>query len=107
MGERDHSEKDLNIPNILKMVDNLDKIHKGIRRDYDQLCNLVHPNPKSRYANFQTLDEKKGVFMITTRLPKMSDREATIQFKILFLWTKWIFDKIIELAEIFRNSFKE
>jgi len=107
MGERNHTQKELNIPNILKMVDKLDKIHNGIRQDYDDLCNLVHPNPESLYASFQILDEKERVFAITTRLPKMSDEKATLRLKLLFHWTNWIFDKIIELAEIFRDSVKE
>jgi hypothetical protein len=107
IGARNHHEQDLKILNILGMVDKADKIHNGIRKDYDSLCNLVHPNPSSLYASVVTLDEQEGVIAFTSRLPKMSDEKAFLHFKILNHWTNWIFDKAIELATIFNNSIKE
>ena len=101
VGERNHPQKDLAIVNILTMVQKLDKLHDGILRDYDDLCNLVHPNPASLYASIQTLDEKDRVVAITSRLPKMTDKKVIFYLRLLMIWTKWIFDKIIELAQSF------
>lgn len=101
IGERKHPQKDLAIVNILTMVQKLDKLHKGILRDYDDLCNLVHPNPASLYVSIQPLDLKKRIVVFTSRLPKMTDDKVTAYLRNLTIWTKWIFDKLIELAKIF------
>lgn len=101
MGERNHPQKELAITNILTMVKKLDKLHNGILRDYDDLCNLVHPNPASLYASIIPLDEKVNVVAITSRLPKMTDEKVISYLRKLMIWTKWIFEKIIELAQIF------
>jgi hypothetical protein len=104
IGDRNHPEKDLSIPNILTMVDKLDKIHAGVRKDYDQLCNLVHPNPASLYASITPLDEKERVVAITTRLPKMPDEKASLHLKMLTIWTNWIFEEIMKLTRIFSGE---
>ena len=83
------------------MVQKLDKLHDGILRDYDDLCNLVHPNPASLYASIQPLDEKGRVVAITSRLPKMTDEKAKLNLRLLTTWTTWILEKIIELSQIF------
>jgi hypothetical protein len=103
-GNRNHPQKELNIPNILTMIDKLEKLHTGIRRDYDNLCNLVHPNPSSLYASIQPLDEKERVVAITTRLPRMKDEKAALHLKILIIWTNWIFEEIVKLAQIFSHG---
>jgi hypothetical protein len=101
VGERKHPQKDMALVNVLTMVQKLDKLHKGILRDYNDLCNLVHPNPASLYASIQPLDEKERIVAITSRLPKMSDEKVTLYLRNLIIWTDWIFEKIIELAQIF------
>jgi hypothetical protein len=101
IGSRNDPDKDLKIPNILTMVNKLDKIHNGICKDYDQLCNLVHPNPASLYASVHIIDEKERVVAFTTRLPKMPDEKAKLHLVMLMTWTKWILDETLELAKIF------
>lgn len=104
IGSRNNPDKDLKVSNILTMINKLDKIHDGICKDYDQLCNLVHPNPASLYANFHIIDEKEGVIAFTTRLPKMPDEKAILHLVMLMTWTKWTFDEIIELTKVFYGN---
>lgn len=101
IGSRNNPDKDLNIPSILTMVDKLDKKYNGVRKDYDQLCELVHPNPASLYASLQILDEKDKVVALTTQPKKLSDEQALIHMGMLIVWTKWIFDETLALAKIF------
>jgi hypothetical protein len=101
LGERGHSQKDLVIVNVLTMVKKLDKLHNGILKDYDQLCNFVHPNPASLYASIQPINEKERIVAITSRLPKMTDEKVKFYLRLLMIWTKWIFDKVVELTQIF------
>jgi len=100
LGARDHAQKDLTIVNVLTMVKKLDKLHNGILKDYDALCNLVHPNPASLYASIQPLDEKLRFVYITTRLPKMTDEKVVFYLSNLMFWTKWIFDEVVKLTQI-------
>jgi hypothetical protein len=103
-GSRNDPDENLKVTNILTMVNKLDRIHSGISKDYDQLCNLVHPNPVSLYANVHIIDENERVVAFTTRLPKMSDKQALTHLIMLMTWTKWIFDETLELAKIFYAS---
>jgi hypothetical protein len=70
LGSRNDSDKNLKVTNILTMVNKLDKTHNGICKDYDQLCNLVHPNPVSLYANVHIINENERVVAFTTRFAK-------------------------------------
>lgn len=104
IGSRNGTDKNLKITNILTMVNQLDKTYSGVCKDYDQLCNLVHPNPASLYASIQILDEKERVVALTTRLPKMTDEKALLYLVMLMTWTKWIFDETLELAKTFYGN---
>ena len=101
IGSRDEADNGLKIINILTMIDKLDKTYGGISKDYDQLCNLVHPNPASLYASIQVLDDKERFVALTSRLPKMTDEKATLHLALLIGWTKWILDETSKLITIF------
>jgi hypothetical protein len=60
IGERNHPEQCLEIKNVLTIVDEVDEKHKRLRKDYDQLCELVHPNPESLYARESRTSEIYG-----------------------------------------------
>lgn len=106
-GNREHVEEKLKIKNILSLVDNTDKKYNGIRKDYDSLCELVHPNPASLYANIQPLTEtEKGALMIqvSTKSARITEEDAELNLKVLICWTDWIFEEMRSLAEYFKKT---
>ncbi len=105
LGSRDHSDKTLRIPNILEMIDKLDKKRAGIRRDYDQLCEILHPNPKSLYANITPGEEKDGVLHATfsTRSDRINKEDAEVVIRMLTIWTDWIFEELVNLFSLFKE----
>ncbi len=104
IGERNHPQKDLKIPNILTMVEKVDKVHKGVLHDYNLLCDFVHPNPQSLYASIQPLDEKCDHIYITTR-STMTEDKAKSHLIVLVTLTSWILEEIMKFAQIFWSDF--
>jgi hypothetical protein len=103
MGSRNNADKELNIPNVLTLIDNLDKKYTGIRKDYDQLCEIVHPNPASLLASTEILDEKEMVVAFITKPVKLSDEDAHLRMRMLSYWTKWLIDEAIQLGVILNS----
>lgn len=103
VGALKHPEKELQIVRISKMVGELEKVHKGISLDYGQLCELVHPNPKSLYASIQPIEtkDKKMVVLITSR-SSVTDETAKRYLDMLTIWTSWIFEELVQLYKIFK-----
>lgn len=103
LGERKHPEKKRRIVNIITMIDKLEKKFKGIRKDYDNLCELVHPNPASLYANIQPLREtEERIVIIGTTSTRITEEEAEIALKMLIFWTDWLLKELSKLLSIFR-----
>lgn len=104
LGARGHPQKEFKIVKITKMLDKLDEVHKGIRRDYSDLCELVHPNPASLYASIQPFEDNEGrrYLYITTRSTRTTEEHASLYLKSLITWTSWIFEELITLSEIFK-----
>ena len=98
MGSRNNPDKELNIPNVLTLIDKLDKTYKDIRKDYDQLCEIVHPNPTSLLASTEILDKKERVVAFTTKPVRYSDEDAQLRMRLLTYWTKWLLDEAIQLG---------
>lgn len=101
LGKRQHSQKKYRIVKIMRMIDKLDKQFKGVRKDYDSLCELVHPNPYSLYANIQPIMEtKEPLVMIGTLSTKTTEKEADIALRMLIGWTHWLLKELHKLFSI-------
>jgi len=106
IGAKKHKTTSLKIVNILTMIDKLDKKYKGIRKDYDELCELVHPNPASLYANIKPEKEQEnGTLEVSfgSRSPRFTDEVAKEYLTFLIVWTDWIFKELFELAGLLRE----
>jgi hypothetical protein len=103
IGARKHPKKELQIVRISKMVDELEKVHKGISLDYSELCERVHPNPASLYASIQPIsgNDKELVVCISSR-SIVTEETAKRYLDMLTIWTSWIFEELIQLSEIFK-----
>lgn len=104
IGERKHPEENLKIVNVITLIEKVEKKYKGIRQDFDDLCELVHPNPASLYANILPKTQtKKGSLLIVggTRSPRVTEAEAEKYLKILIYWTDWIFEELTSLVKLF------
>ena len=110
IGDREHPDQKLKIKNILTLVDEANRKYKGLREDFDSLCELVHPNPSSLYANIQPkMEVEKGKLpiLVSTKSPRLTEDETEKNLKILVVWTTWIFNELTELAEYFKKTIKE
>jgi hypothetical protein len=110
IGKREHPDETLKIKNVLTMVDIANRKYRGLREDFDSLCELVHPNPSSLYANIQPKTEtEKGSLLIrvATKSPRVTEEEAEKYLNMLIIWTDWIFDELIEIAKYFKETVKE
>lgn len=111
IGSRKHEDEELRIKNVLTMVDKVDKKHKGIRKDYDDLCELVHPNPASLYANIKAEggddEDKERVFIIGTKSLRVTEKKAKKYLILLIYWTDWIFEELSELFAFFKKKVEE
>jgi hypothetical protein len=107
IGDIKHEDPTLKIKNILTMIDIVDKKYKGIRKDYDALCGLVHPNPASLYANIKPdKKDEDGVLRVTwgTRSPRITKEVAEKNLILLINWTEWIFEELSGLAGVFKKK---
>jgi len=106
IGERGHEKEGLRVVNVLTMIDKLDRKHKNIRKDYDDLCNFVHPNPRSLYANVKPINKKEGelVVEISTKCTRINNKVAELYIKILINWTDWFFDELSDLVKILKPT---
>lgn len=103
IGDKKHEDPFLKIKNILTMIDKVDKKYKGIRKDYDALCDLVHPNPASLYVNIKPdKGDEDGALRVTfgTKSPRITKEVAKKNLILLISWTEWIFKELSELAGI-------
>lgn len=106
LGKLKQTKKEHRIVRISKMIDELEKAHKGINLDYRQLCDLVHPNPASLYASMRPLtkeDDKELVVLISSRLI-VSEEYAKLCLKMLTIWTDWIFEDLVKLSKMFKQE---
>lgn len=104
LGKRKHPEKKRRIVNIITMIDKLDKQFSGIRKDYDSLCELVHPNPYSLYTNIQPITEtKERLMVIGTTSTRMTEKDADIALGMLIAWTDWLLKELYKLFSIFKE----
>jgi len=102
LGKRKHSMKTSRIVRIGRMIDKLDKRFKGIGKDYGDLCELVHPNPASLYANIQPITETEDRLMIIgTTSTRITEEEAETALKMLISWTNWLLKEASILALTF------
>lgn len=110
IGSKCHKDKELKIVHISIMIDELDKKYKGIKQDYASLCELVHPNPASLYANLLVHDESKngkGVgITFGTKSPRITDKEAKRYVLLLIYWTEWILEELEEMCDVFIKLIK-
>jgi hypothetical protein len=110
VGERDHKDERLRIRSVSTLMKEANKKYKRLWEDYSSLCEYVHPNPASLYANIQPKTEtKKGSLLIAvgTRSPRVTEEDAEKSLRILVVWTSWIFNELTELAEYFKKTVKE
>ena len=107
LGNRETKDKSMKIVNILKMIDKLDKKYTGIRKDYDDLCNFVHPNPKSMVVNIEPLESNNSGFIVRigTRCTRIDDVTAKKYLEILLTWTDWVFRELSDLAKFKIDDF--
>lgn len=96
IGKRKHKEESLKIENVLNMIDKLDKKYNGIRKDYDALCELVHPNPHSLYLNVEPKEGEGRNIIISTVSTRIDDKEATKDMLLFVAWTTWLFVELVE-----------
>lgn len=97
----------MKIKNVLTLIDKVDKKHKGIRQDFDDLCELVHPNPASLYANIRPLtetEEGKLMIQVGTRSTRIDEKKAELNLNVLIYWTDWIFEELSSLVEYFKKN---
>lgn len=110
IGSRGHKDKNLNIPNILEMIDKINEKYKGIRQDYDALCELVHPNPGSLYANILPKEEyQEGRILkatFGTRSPRITQNDADRYILLLIHWTDWIIKELEDMSKLFVEILK-
>jgi len=102
-GKRNHEIEELRIRNTLTMIEKLDGKYGGIMKDYDQLSERVHPNPHSLFANMKPTSER-NVISIQTKIRFADSKYSEEYILMLVNWTKWIFDEINNLKEIFKNT---
>jgi hypothetical protein len=58
--QMNNEEYDYTAVSILKQIDALEKLIPGIRRDYDQLSEAVHPNAQGAHAYFE-MSRENGI----------------------------------------------
>jgi len=105
LGKRGHPAKKHRIVKIGKMIRELDRKFKGIGKDYSDLCELIHPNPASLYANIQPIEETEEKLMIIgTTSTRITEEEAEIPLRMLIFWTDWLLKELSVLALIFGVS---
>ena len=103
LGKRKHPEKKLRIVNIITMIAKLDKQFTGIRKDYDDLCELVHPNPYSLYANIQPVTEtEERIVVIGTTSTRITEKDADLALRMLVIWTDWLLKELYRLFAILK-----
>lgn len=103
-GSRETKEGKPKIINIVTMIEKLDKKHNGICQDFDDLCDLVHPNPASLYANIKPVGETERSTLIihsSTVGDNIGDETAELHIKLLIAWTGWIFEELLALLDKF------
>ena len=102
LGKKKHSVKEHQIVRIGIMIDELDRRFKGIRKDYDDLCELVHPNPASLYTNIQPIAETEDQVRIKgTTSTRITEKEANLALRMLIFWTDWLLKETSILALTF------
>jgi len=102
LGKRKHSVREYRIVKIGKMISKLDRRFKGIGKDYDGLCELVHPNPASLYANIQPITETEDRLMIIgTTSTRITEEKAETALRMLIFWTDWLLKELSILALTF------
>jgi hypothetical protein len=102
LGKRGHPAKRHRIVKIGKMIRELDKKFNGIGKDYSDLCELVHPNPASLYANIQPIAEtERKLIIIGTTSTRMPEGEAETAVRMLIFWTDWLLKELSKLALVF------
>lgn len=62
------------ITNVKTMIKHLDRKHEGVKQDYAELSNHVHPNPESLMSNAFPQD-KEGRFDFAYRAGEFSEKE--------------------------------
>ncbi len=89
-GKKDHENSALRIVNIQTMIRKLDKKHEGIVQDYEKLCNQIHPNPESLFANVRSISNE--IFIGT--VSPITEKEAEMKLVMLIHWTNWFFEEM-------------
>ncbi len=102
LGSREKGAK-IESPNILTQIDHASKKYHGLREDYDQLSELVHPNAASHFSSIEVLDEEHRTVRFSSK--GYLDKKDIVQvIRMAYYWTDWFLKTARSIHQQFRKG---
>lgn len=110
MGGKNSTDEKLKVPNIVTLVEKIDKKYGKLKQDYDKLSNYLHPNPESFFAHLFTGDYEEGKSLkitFSTKSPYMDEDYMSNYINSLINLTKYIFSQLDDLIKFLNKLNKK